>query len=126
MAGVVRAINGSELNRQPKDPATLPEAGFLNVGDFRIDLDQRTVVVRNKHVDLAATEFDLLVFLVGHPKRMVTAQTMLKTQWGEDGVHQTQFLQVLLSLRKKLEATGAGDHYIRTESLVVYRFDPLG
>lgn len=122
MAGAVHAING-EMKSQL---GTRQEHGTLDVGDFCINLEQRTVVVRSKRVELTAAEFDLLVFLVSHPKRMVTSQTMLSTYWDRDRVHQTQFLQVLLSLRKKLDAAGAGLHYIRTEPLVVYRFDPLG
>ena len=98
----------------------------LVIGDFRINLFQRTVSVRDKKIELAPAEFDLLVFMISHPKRMVTPQTMLSTHWTGNRVHQTQFLQVLLSLRKKLEAAGAGLHYIRTEPMVVYRFDPMG
>lgn len=98
----------------------------LVVGDFRINLYQRTVSVRDKKIELAPAEFELLMFLISHPKRMVTPQTMLSTHWTGNRVHQTQFLRVLLSLRKKLEAAGAGLHYIRTEPMVVYRFDPLG
>ena len=98
----------------------------LIVGDFRINLDQHTVFVRGQQVELSSEEFELLVFLVTHPKRMVTPQTMLSSLWQGERVRQIQFLQALLSLRKKLESAGAGPHYIRTEPMVVYRFDPLG
>lgn len=98
---------------------------LLAVGDFRIDLDRRTVLLREKSIELAPEEFDLLVFLVSNPKKMVTSRTMLSTHWNGGHVHQAKFLQVLLSLRRKLEAVVDG-HYIRTEPLVVYRFDPLG
>jgi len=120
-------MNDIELNARRKLGWEMSgDPGVVRVGDFRIDFEQRTAFVRDKKLDLAHAEFDLLVYLVSHPKRMVTGQTMLSTHWDHDRVHQTQFLQVLLSLRKKLEAAGAGQHYIRTEPLVVYRFDPLG
>jgi len=120
-------MNDREFNeRQKLDWEMSGASGMISVGDFRIDFEQRTALVRERKLDLASAEFDLLVYLVSHPKRMVTGQTMLSTHWEDDSVHQTQFLQVLLSLRKKLEAVGAGQHYIRTEPLVVYRFDPLG
>ena len=110
-----------------KSECRMPTPGdTLIVGDFRIDVEERTVFLRNKKLELATAEFNLLVYLVSHPKRMVTGQTMLSTHWGDDRVHQTQFLQVLLSLRRKLEAAAAGTHYIRTEPLIVYRFDPVG
>jgi hypothetical protein len=62
------------------------------------------------------TELPLLLalgFVVLGPKRM---QATLR---------QTQFLRVLLSLRKKLEAAETGQQYLRTEPWVIYRFDPL-
>lgn len=120
-------MNGREFEKRRKPRwKNAKEASELSVGDFKIDLERRTAFVRGKKVELACEEFDLLVYLVSHPKRMVTTQTMLSTHWDDDRIHQTQFLQLLLSLRKRLEAAGAGLHYIRTESLVVYRFDPLG
>ena len=127
MASAGYPINEVELMSTIKaGRGTGSDGEVLKVGDFRIDFEHRTVSVRGKRVDLAAAEFELLVFLISHPKRMVTSQTMLSTHWESGRVHQTQFLQVLLSLRKKLEAAGAGLHYIRTEPLVVYRFDPIG
>jgi DNA-binding response OmpR family regulator len=101
------------------------ESGMLKTGDFQIDLDRHMVLVRGQRLNLSAEEFDLLVFLVMHQKRIVTSQTTLSTHWGEDRVRQARFLQVLLTLKKKLEALGAA-HYIRTEPMVVYRFDPEG
>jgi len=119
--------NDRLLNEQRKLSCEVSErGGTLGVGDFRIDFDQRTAFVRGTKLELASAEFDLLVYLVSHPKRVVTGQTMLSTHWDNDRLQQTHFLQVLLSLRKKLEEVGAGLHYIRTEPMVVYRFDPLG
>ncbi len=99
---------------------------ILAAGDFRIDLAERRVKIRSHEIHLAADEFELLVFLLKHPKKLVTFQTMLSTHWEGGHVHQARFMQVLLSLQKKLDAINAGVHYIRTEPLVVYRFDPRG
>jgi DNA-binding response OmpR family regulator len=99
---------------------------ILTSGDFRIDLSQHRVKVRGHEIHLAADEFELLVFLLSHPKKVVTAQTMLSTHWDGGRVHQARFMQVLYSLQKKLDAANAGVHYIRTEPLLVYRFDPRG
>lgn len=98
----------------------------LTAGDFHIDLERRRVTVRNEEIRLTADEFELLVFLLNHPKKVVTSQTMLSTHWEGGRVHQTRFLQVLLSLQKKLDTANCGVRYIRTEPLLVYRFDPRG
>jgi two-component system response regulator VicR len=93
-------------------------------GDFRIDNQSRSVTVRGRELVLTSEEFDLLVFLVGHPRRVVTSKTLLSTRRGAHEVRQTQFLRVLTTLREKLEAVAGREGYIRTEPWIVYRFDP--
>jgi DNA-binding response OmpR family regulator len=105
------------VERLPKS-----EAAIIKTGAFRIDLATRSVTLRGRALRLAAEEFDLLVFLTSHPKKMVTPSTTLSTHWPGQGIRQTDFFQVLLSLRKKLDETGT--HYLRTEPWIVYRFDP--
>jgi DNA-binding response OmpR family regulator len=65
----------------------------------------------------------LLVFLIKHPRRIVSPRTLLATRWGGDHIRQTEFLPLLLGLRKKLETAGLPSHYLRTESWVFYRFE---
>ena len=98
--------------------------GMIESGDFKIDLAARTVTLRGESLSLTAEEFDVLVFLAGHPQRMVTPHTMLATSWTPNGLRQTEFLRVLMSLRKKLDAAGHGKRYLKTEPWVIYRFDP--
>jgi two-component system, OmpR family, KDP operon response regulator KdpE len=98
--------------------------GMIESGDFKIDLVTRTVTLRGENLSLTTEEFDVLVFLAGHPQRMVTPRTMLATSWTANGLRQTEFLRVLMSLRKKLDASGNGKHYLKTEPWIIYRFDP--
>jgi len=99
-----------------------PEVAVIETGDFRIDLSRRSVTLRGRELRLSAEEFDLLVFLTSHPKKMVTPSTTLSTNWPGQGIRQTDFFHVLLSLRKKLDDTGT--HYLRTEPWIVYQFNP--
>jgi DNA-binding response OmpR family regulator len=96
----------------------------IEVGDFRIDTAERTATLRGQELPLTTQEFDVLVFLTGHPQRLVTPHTVLATSWTSDGFQQTKFLKGLLSLRKKLDALAADKQYLRTEPWVIYRFDP--
>jgi two-component system KDP operon response regulator KdpE len=97
----------------------------MQSGDFNIDLTRRTVTVRGDELDVTSEDFDALVFLASHPQSMITARTLLTTTWTADRVRQTEFLRVLVSLRAKLDAAASpGKHYLRTEPLVIYRFDP--
>jgi DNA-binding response OmpR family regulator len=97
---------------------------LIECGDFRIDLGSRTAFLRGERLELTAEEFDALVFVATHPQRFVSPHTMLATNWSTNACRQTEFLTVLINLRKKLDAAGAGMHYLRTEPWVIYRFDP--
>ncbi len=97
---------------------------IIETGDFRVEVAKRFVTLRGEKLALTDEEFDVLLYLIGHPQRCVTPRTVLATSWTSDGLHQTEFLKALLSLRKKLDAVGSGNQYLRTEPWVIYRFDP--
>jgi len=105
------------------DSSSRRSSEIIEAGDFRIDLGSRQVKIGEKELRLTDQEFELLVFLVGHPTSIITPRTRLSTRWGRHPVHQADVLRVLMGLRKKLEALG-WPHYVRTEPWVVYRFDP--
>jgi len=97
--------------------------GRVQLGDFKIDLDHRTVSLRDQELRLTSEEFDLLLFLASHPRSLVTPQTAMATR-STANQRSPKFLRALISLRKKLDAAGPGNHYLRTEPLVIYSFDP--
>lgn len=65
--------------------------GVLEAGDFKIDLGERTVALRGQELRLMSEECDVLVFLAGHPRRVVTPRTQLATNWTANRVRQTEF-----------------------------------
>ena len=96
----------------------------IQFGDFKIDLDERIVILRDDELRLTSEEFDVLVFLASHPRSLVTPQTMLARSSNANQLGQARFLTTLISLRKKLDAAGHGKHYLQTEPWVIYLFDP--
>ena len=100
--------------------------GVVQVGDFRLDLSRRTASVRGRELNLTATEFDVLLFLTNHPINVVTTSTTLITNWEGRQLRKAEFLQILLSLRRKIASAGDSNAYLNTESLVFCRFDPSG
>jgi two-component system, OmpR family, KDP operon response regulator KdpE len=111
-----------ERGRNAEQRVTSTE--IIEVGDFRLEVAERVVALRGEELSLTAEEFDVLLYLIGHPQRCVTPRTVLATSWTRDRLHQTEFLKALLSLRKKLDTVVAGNQYLRTEPWVIYRFDP--
>ncbi len=102
-----------------------PESQLIEVGDFRIDLETRTVLAKNREVRLTPKELDLLVYLARHPGKVITHRALLSAVWGENSVEQPEYLRVFVGhLRKKLEANESAPRYIVTEPWVGYRFEP--
>jgi two-component system KDP operon response regulator KdpE len=100
------------------------ETPVVDAGDFHIDIPGRRVEVRNREVHLTPKEFDVLVYLMRHPGKVVTHRALLSAVWGPNSVEQTEYLRVCVGrLRKKLEGDETAPRYIITEPWIGYRFD---
>jgi two-component system, OmpR family, KDP operon response regulator KdpE len=102
-----------------------PESPLIEAGDFRIDINTRSVRVRDREVHLTPKEFDLLIYLARHAGKVLTHRNLLAAVWGGNSVEQPEYLRVFIGhLRKKLETDEAAPRYILTEPWVGYRFEP--
>lgn len=101
------------------------DANRIDIGDFRIDLSIRQVMVRDRGVRLTPKEFDLLTYFAHQPSKVITHRAILSSVWGSNSVEQTEYLRVFVNhLRKKLEPENNPAKYIITEPWVGYRFEP--
>lgn len=102
-----------------------PEAQIIDIGDFHIDLQGRSVRVKDRSLHLTPKEFDLLVYLARHPGKVITHRALLSAIWGQTSIEQPEYLRVFIGhLRKKLEVEEGTSRYIVTEPWVGYRFEP--
>ena len=114
----------ANLRRSPREEET---SSAIDDGDFRIDLDAHVVHVRGHEVKLTPKEFDLLVYLARHPRKVVTHRNLLAAVWGANSTEQPEYLRVFIGqLRKKIEPDAPSPSYILTEPWVGYRFQPSG
>jgi two-component system, OmpR family, KDP operon response regulator KdpE len=115
------------LRRAKSEPVGEPTSAILEAGDFHVDLEARKVRVREREVHLTPKEFDLLIYFIKHPDKVLTHHTLLAAVWGGDYVEQDQYLRVFVgNLRKKLETDLQHKRYLLTEPWVGYRFNPQG
>src|SRR5919107_1047375 len=128
---IVLSVRGELLARVRaalrRASAAKPDAAapVLEVGEFRVDLENRSVVVKGSEVHLTPKEYDLMVYLVSHPGKVLTHRTLLTSIWGGESAEQTEYLRVFVGqLRKKVEPEPASPRYILTEPWIGYRFDP--
>jgi two-component system OmpR family response regulator len=77
----------------------------LAVGDLTMDEDAREVRRGEQHIDLTATEFELLRYLMLHPKRVLSKAQILDRVWNYDFGGQAHVVELYISyLRKKIDA----------------------
>ncbi|MEO6712526.1 MAG: response regulator transcription factor [Mycobacteriales bacterium] len=106
----------------PLAPATDPT--LLSSGDLVVDVAAREVRVGGEPVMVTVREFELLVFLMRHPRQVFNRQQLLEQVWGYSfGDHSTVTVHVR-RLREKVEPNPADPERIVTVWGVGYRWEP--
>jgi two-component system, OmpR family, response regulator len=77
----------------------------LTVGDLTMDEDAREVSRAGELIELTATEFELLRFLMRNPRRVLSKAQILDRVWNYDFGGQAHVVELYISyLRKKIDA----------------------
>ena len=114
-----------QLRRVSATPKHEASSAVLEVGDFRIDLESRNVLVKGAVVHLTPKEYDLLVHFVQNAGKVLTHHRLLAAVWGGNYTEQGEYLRVFVGqLRKKIEPAPSSPRYILTEPWIGYRFNP--
>jgi two-component system, OmpR family, response regulator len=92
------------LRRSGFAVATRPDA-ILTVGDLRMDEDSHEVRRAGQLINLTATEFELLRYLMRNPRRVLSKAQILDRVWNYDFGGQANVVELYISyLRKKIDA----------------------
>ena len=95
LRGLLRRANLSRVQTE----------GSLVVGDLTMDEDAREVRRDGDVIDLTATEFELLRFLMRNPRRVLSKAQILDRVWNYDFGGQAHVVELYISyLRKKIDA----------------------
>jgi DNA-binding response OmpR family regulator len=80
---------------------------LLQFGDLSLNRRTRQVFRGQRLVELTAKEFDLLEYLMQHPRQVYTRNQILETVWGYDFMGDSNIIEVYIRyLRLKLEDQG--------------------
>jgi DNA-binding response OmpR family regulator len=113
--------------RRAHAPLTLeaPDAsGTLRAGPLVVDVLARQATFEGQAVSLTQREFELLVFLMRHPRHAFTREDLLAEVWGYT-VGDTSTVTVhIRRLREKVESVPAEPVRIQTVWGIGYRFEP--
>ncbi|ANK58949.1 response regulator transcription factor [Loigolactobacillus backii] len=106
-----------------KRSGLLSDETLLQVADFTIDLNRRTVTYKKQSLQLNGKEFDLLVYFAQNPNVIITKERIFDRLWGFESETALTVVEVYISnLRKKLKTVTA-DQSIKTLRNVGYLFE---
>lgn len=83
-------------------------------GDFQVDPLTRTLRRREGVVTLSRRAFDVLIYLVQNPGRVLSRDELLKSVWPDTFVDENSLAQSISSLRRALEEKPGDNSYIAT------------
>lgn len=84
-----------------------PSSEQLRFGDLVLDLSTRQALRNGRAIDLTMKEFELLKYLMEHPREVLTREQILENVWGYDFVGESNVIEVYIRyLRLKIEDEG--------------------
>jgi OmpR family response regulator NblR len=99
-------------------PATASEQ--LRFGDLVLELTTRRALRNGRSIELTMKEFELLKYLMAHPREVLTREQILENVWGYDFMGESNVIEVYIRyLRLKIEDEG-GKRLIQTVRGVGY------
>ncbi len=80
---------------------------LLMFADLSLNRRSREVLRGDRAIELTAKEYDLLEYLIAHPRQVLTRDRILEQVWGYDFMGDSNIIEVYVRyLRLKLEAEG--------------------
>ena len=111
---------GGKASAQKAEARRAGRGLMVNRG-LRVNEDRYEISLDDKPLDLTFREYELLKYLMAHPGRTFTRESLLAQVWGEDYLGGTRTVDVhIRRLRMKIETDGRA--YIKTVRSVGYRF----
>ncbi|HBE34311.1 MAG TPA: DNA-binding response regulator, partial [Cyanobacteria bacterium UBA11368] len=85
-----------------------PNPDVLKFADLSLNRSTREVWRGDRSIELTAKEFDLLEYLLAHPRQVLTREQILEKVWGYDFMGDSNIIEVYIRyLRLKLETETA-------------------
>jgi DNA-binding response OmpR family regulator len=94
-------------------------------GDVEVDIERRNVTRKGKEVKVTPAEYNLLLFFLQNPERVLTRDLILNSVWGYEYYPNTRTVDAhVVRLRQKFESEpGVPAHFLTVHG-VGYRFQP--
>lgn len=97
------------------------EAKILKAGELTINLEEHTVLLDGKRIQLTYKEFELLNLFVSHPGMVYTREQLFSQVWNQEFMGDSRTLDThIRTLRQKLDRYGKNIETVRN---VGYRWE---
>ena len=114
----IRAVLRRQIDDDPAD------AGILQVGAIRMDVERHTVSVNGRDIPMPLKEFELLELLLRNAGRVLTRGQLIDRVWGSDYFGDTKTLDVHVKrIRAKIERLPSAPEVLVTVRGLGYRIE---
>ncbi len=121
---LIQPFTLQKLLNRIKPLLPIEQKDMLQVGDFRLDIEQRWVVIQNRQARLTPRLVALLKTLLERPGQLIERNDLFRMVWETDYAGDTRTLDVHISwLRQALEEDPRNPQYLKTVRGVGYRLD---
>ena len=110
--------------RRSRSPVLTSASAILRDGDLVLDMAAHDASLAGHPLALTSREFDLLAFLLRHPRQAFTREQLLEQVWEWDFGDVSTVTVHIRRLREKTEPNPAEPQRIVTVPRVGYRLDP--
>src|SRR6202050_4424143 len=87
---------------------------IFQFGEFQLDVSARSLRREKASVPLNSRAFDVLVYFVQNPGKVLTREELLKNVWAESFVDENSLAQSISALRRALEEKPGDNNFIVT------------
>src|SRR5208282_75069 len=101
---------------------SMQTGGIFQFGEFQIDARARTLRREEEIVSLSFRAFDVLLYFVQNPGKVLTRDELLKNVWADSFVDENSLAQSISALRRALDEKPGDNSYIVTLTGRGYQF----
>lgn len=119
---ILRRTEKNQLSELPQEEDQSDTK--FQVADLSVYLERHQIYKADREISLTPKEFELLVYLLKHPRMTLTRERLLERIWGYDFGQETRLVDVHIGkLREKIEDNPKAPAIIKTVRGYGYKFE---
>ena len=96
---------------------------LIEIRGLQIDEDSRIVKVDGEEIQFSTREYDLLLYMVKNPNKVISKEELFEAIWGQDSCGDISTVTVhIKKVREKIELDSSKPQYVETIWGLGYRF----